>query len=90
LGSWTGDQIPWSSFWAFLLASIAGNLQDTLLLAISVAREGEKVSLILFRSVFEFLVSKDDQVLPQIVAALKEALASFQEYPKFIQTRNRP
>jgi hypothetical protein len=79
LGSWTGDQIPWSSFWAFLLASIAGNLQDTLLLAIKVARDGDKLSLILFRSVLDFLVSKDDQVSPQIVTALKDALASFQE-----------
>jgi hypothetical protein len=80
LGSWSGDQIPWISFWSFLLASVAGNLQDTLLLGVQIAAEQERIKLNIFKNLFEFLVSTDQQAPPHVVAAIKEFLSSSQGY----------
>ncbi len=76
LGSWVGNEIPWISYWAFLLASAAGTFQDTLLLAIKIANDSGKVHCGLIKNVFDFLITKDDTVPLYISSALKEVFAS--------------
>jgi hypothetical protein len=78
LGSWTGDQIPWVSFWAFLLASVAGNLQDTIILGIQVGSDQDQMNVILFTQLLDFLTLTDGQAPPHVIAAIKDFLKSVQ------------
>ncbi|KAJ3319402.1 Ropporin-1-like protein [Boothiomyces sp. JEL0866] len=76
LGGWTSDQVPWISFWSFLVASVAGNFESTLKLLIQLSSENGQSNLFFVRSAFDFLSSKDTSIDSYILEAVGVAVSS--------------
>ncbi|KAJ3257784.1 Ropporin-1-like protein [Boothiomyces macroporosus] len=76
LGDWTSDQVPWISFWAFLVASVAGNFESTLKLLIQLSSENGQSNLSLIRAAFEFLSSKDTSIDAYVLETIGVAVSS--------------
>ncbi|KAJ3271826.1 Ropporin-1-like protein [Terramyces sp. JEL0728] len=73
LGGWSSDQVPWISFWAFLVAS---NFESTLTLLIQLSSENGSSNLTLVRQAFDFLSSKDTLIDAYVLEAIGVTVSS--------------
>lgn len=75
MGGWNGDQVPWMKFLSFLLASSAGDLKNTVILACKVCQNDQQESDLAFmRTMFDFICTNDGQVLKHHVLGIQEAI----------------